>query len=229
MYLYFRRSIDWMCSPEPFKASANENLPVCLRKDDYPDRISVVPLNSQACHRRSRLPGDDTVVQSVVFISSQKCVQSDLGQKKARNCRGGFDREARHMFDVRHSDTLRDRGSGINHGADDSPHRTQCELSKTQRHPVYDQKQVPAVANVDVAAVDRIKHPIMVSTCPLPHAKLLNASLGHPARPVFCITIYPYYGDWSNVMTAAAPPEEFRLALERVVERLRADGLGSRI
>ena len=50
-----------------------------------------------------------------------------------------------------------------------------------------------------------------------------------PSRPIFCITIYPYYGDWSNVMTAAAPPEEFRLALERVVERLRADGLGSRI
>ena len=51
-----------------------------------------------------------------------------------------------------------------------------------------------------------------------------------PTRPIFCITIYPYYGDWSTVMTeATAPPEEFRLALERVVERLRADGVGSRI
>ena len=51
-----------------------------------------------------------------------------------------------------------------------------------------------------------------------------------PVRPVFCITIYPYYGDWSNVMPdATAPPEDFRLALERVVERLRRDGLGSRI
>ena len=51
-----------------------------------------------------------------------------------------------------------------------------------------------------------------------------------PVRPVFCITIYPYFGDWSNVMPdATAPPEEFRFALERVVERLRQDGLGARI
>lgn len=51
-----------------------------------------------------------------------------------------------------------------------------------------------------------------------------------PSRPVFCITIYPYFGDWSNVMPdAKAHPEEFRLALERVVERLRQDGPGSRI
>ena len=52
----------------------------------------------------------------------------------------------------------------------------------------------------------------------------------NPARPIFCITIYPYYGDWSNELAkATAPPEEFRLALERVVGRLRADGPGARI
>ena len=51
-----------------------------------------------------------------------------------------------------------------------------------------------------------------------------------PVRPVFCITIYPYFGDWSNVMAdATAPPEAFRLALERVVERLRQDSPGARI
>ena len=52
----------------------------------------------------------------------------------------------------------------------------------------------------------------------------------NPARPICCITIYPYYGDWSNELAkATAPPEEFRLALERVVGRLRADGAGARI
>ena len=52
----------------------------------------------------------------------------------------------------------------------------------------------------------------------------------NPARPIFCITIYPYYGDWSNELAkATAPPEEFRLALERVVGRLRAEGPGARI
>jgi lysophospholipase L1-like esterase len=52
----------------------------------------------------------------------------------------------------------------------------------------------------------------------------------NPARPIFCITIYPYYGDWSNELAkATAPPEEFRLALERVAGRLRADGAGARI
>ena len=52
----------------------------------------------------------------------------------------------------------------------------------------------------------------------------------NPARPVFCITIYPYYGDWSSELAGAtAPPEDFRLALERVVARLRADGPGARI
>lgn len=53
---------------------------------------------------------------------------------------------------------------------------------------------------------------------------------GSPARPVFCITIYPYYGDWSSDLAGAtAPPEEFRLALERVVWRLRTDAPGARI
>ena len=51
-----------------------------------------------------------------------------------------------------------------------------------------------------------------------------------PARPVFCITIYPYYGDWSDELAGSdAPPEEFRLALERVVCGLRSDGAGTRI
>ena len=57
-----------------------------------------------------------------------------------------------------------------------------------------------------------------------------QVAAGNPTRPIFCITIYPYYGDWSDLTAeATAPPEAFRLALERIVERLRADGAATRL
>ena len=47
----------------------------------------------------------------------------------------------------------------------------------------------------------------------------------HPKKPVACISIFPYFGDWGDNLselqpTAKARPEEFRRALEQVISEL---------
>lgn len=44
----------------------------------------------------------------------------------------------------------------------------------------------------------------------------------NPGKPVFCISIYPYFGDWGNLQpTAKGTPEQFRRAYRETVESLR--------
>jgi lysophospholipase L1-like esterase len=51
-----------------------------------------------------------------------------------------------------------------------------------------------------------------------------------PGRPVFCITIYPYFGDFGYPQPEAkAPADEFRLELEGIVARLAASGSVPRV
>ena len=57
-----------------------------------------------------------------------------------------------------------------------------------------------------------------------------QVAAGDPSRPVFCITIYPYHGDWSRrTVEVPAAPEAYRLALERIVQDLRAGGTVPRL
>jgi lysophospholipase L1-like esterase len=48
----------------------------------------------------------------------------------------------------------------------------------------------------------------------------------NPSKPIFCISIYPYFGDWGAIQASAkAPSAEFRRVLEEVVNELDMDNL----
>lgn len=54
-----------------------------------------------------------------------------------------------------------------------------------------------------------------------------SIATAHPGKPIVCVSIYPYYGDWAPELQtgARAKPMEFRNALQRVVEELEHGNL----